>query len=446
MTGDSAPLSADVRPTKRFFIGNLVRDLTLEDAILDLIDNAVDSFVRTRDCDVSSAMLSRKAPNGVETFINLTVTSDEFRIDDKCGGMDIDRARTSVFRLGRTDASYVGALGVYGIGLKRALFKLGDEVVVQSRTMTSGFRVAFGVSSWAADEDNWTLPLEAIPAAASQAESGTSISVRNLTPEVRMRIADGSFLTGLAAMVSTTYALFMGNFLGISLNSQQLSPKPLPLAGTEFLAPNAKALALESVSVNLVCGLQQRRNDEWITDSAGWYVLCNGRVVVSADRTELTGWGTLGPSFVSKFRGFLGIAFFFSSNPADLPWTTTKRGINRESPSFQAARNEMALLARPVLSFLNSFYPADPAERGAGLKLVEALEPADIGQIVTGTNVDFPKAVPGARRRGQTVRVQFDAARVEVDRVRKAIGKPNLSAGAIGRHAFDHFLRTECPE
>jgi hypothetical protein len=169
-------------------------------------------------------------------------------------------------------------------------------------------------------------------------------------------------------------------------------------------------------------------------------------VVVRADRTELTGWGTLGPSFVSKFRGFLGIAFFFASNPADLPWTTTKRGINRESPSFQAARNEMAVLARPVLSFLSSFYPADPAERGTGLKLVEKLKPANIGKIVTAGAAAFPNAMPRAGKRGRTIRVQFDASLTDVDRVRKRIGNTKLSAGSVGRHTFDHFIRTECPE
>ena len=33
----------DASPTKAFFIDNLTRDLTLEDAILDLIDNSVDA-------------------------------------------------------------------------------------------------------------------------------------------------------------------------------------------------------------------------------------------------------------------------------------------------------------------------------------------------------------------------------------------------------------------
>ena len=44
----NAVLEADARPTKQFFIENLTRDLSLEDAILDLVDNAIDALIRTR--------------------------------------------------------------------------------------------------------------------------------------------------------------------------------------------------------------------------------------------------------------------------------------------------------------------------------------------------------------------------------------------------------------
>lgn len=36
---------ADARPTKRLFIQMLTRDLALEDAVLDLIDNSIDSLL-----------------------------------------------------------------------------------------------------------------------------------------------------------------------------------------------------------------------------------------------------------------------------------------------------------------------------------------------------------------------------------------------------------------
>ena len=48
---------ADARPTKGLFLEMFVRDLSLEDCILDLVDNSIDSLTRSRKIDVSEALL-----------------------------------------------------------------------------------------------------------------------------------------------------------------------------------------------------------------------------------------------------------------------------------------------------------------------------------------------------------------------------------------------------
>lgn len=55
-------LVADARPTKELFLEMFVRDLSLEDCILDLVDNSIDSLIRIRDIDVSEALL----PEGIQ--------------------------------------------------------------------------------------------------------------------------------------------------------------------------------------------------------------------------------------------------------------------------------------------------------------------------------------------------------------------------------------------
>jgi hypothetical protein len=47
--------------------------------------------------------------------------------------------------------------------------------------------------------------------------------------------------------------------------------------------PNEK-----KVSVRIVAGVGPSNPPD-----AGWYVVCNGRVVLAADRTEVTGWGLI---------------------------------------------------------------------------------------------------------------------------------------------------------
>ncbi|GAB8979638.1 hypothetical protein OkiPb01104_48070 [Escherichia coli] len=46
MTENTTP-TADFSPSKRFFVSMLTRDIDLNDAILDLLDNCVDGALRT---------------------------------------------------------------------------------------------------------------------------------------------------------------------------------------------------------------------------------------------------------------------------------------------------------------------------------------------------------------------------------------------------------------
>jgi hypothetical protein len=443
-------LIANAKPTKRFFISNLTRDLSLEDAILDLVDNSADAYIRTRNIDVSQNLLRDRIPIGeklpAQSAISVSVSEEGFSIVDRCGGIDLEHAINSVFRFGRPDGSYSSSLGVYGIGLKRAIFKIGRKIRVESRTADSGFRLEIDVPAWAADDENWEFPLERIDPAENAESAGTSIIITDLTPEVILRINDGTLLKRVGDFLAVTYSLFLERFLSIELNTVHIVAKSLPVAESASLPTVTREFERDGVTTELIAGLAERVGGEWNSDRAGWYVLCNGRVVVQADKTELTGWGLSGPRFVSTFRGFLGIAFFFSKNPADLPWTTTKRGLNLESPVYQAARKEMSGIAGPVLEFLRSMYLSDPTETKEARDLVSDLKPANISEVIDRGTSTFVPILSTRSKARSTTRVQFDAEKVDIDKIRKKISKPNWSAGAVGRHTFEYFLKMEFGE
>jgi hypothetical protein len=48
---------ANAYPRKHFFLEMFTRDISLEDCVLDLIDNSIDGLVRTRRINVSSSLL-----------------------------------------------------------------------------------------------------------------------------------------------------------------------------------------------------------------------------------------------------------------------------------------------------------------------------------------------------------------------------------------------------
>jgi hypothetical protein len=403
-----------------------------------------------REIDVSPAMLKNndqaKVTGGESKIpaISILISPEIFQIIDFCGGISIKRAKEEVFRFGRS-SSFPSVLGVYGIGLKRAIFKIGKKIRIESRTPQEGFIVDIDVENWAKNDD-WEFPMTITEAAPALEDAGTKITISELNKEVVLRVSQGTLLTDLNNAIASTYALFLDRVLSIHLNKNLVTPKKLPIAGSAEATPAHKEVAWNDVSVELIAGLAERKDNEWNAERAGWYVLCNGRVVVFADKTDLTGWGLYAANFVSKYIGFVGIAFFFSKHPANLPWTTTKRGLNRDSEIYQAARLEMASIAKPVLTFLNNMYPSDPSEEIRERKIASNIKSMDISQIAQTDSTGFSPVYASTRVRKTTVSVQYHAEKSDIDKIKKKINRMSWGAGAVGKYTFDYYIKVECPE
>jgi hypothetical protein len=144
----------DATPTKRFFVSMLTRDIDLRDAILDLLDNCVDGIVRTI-----------KTPEGETPYkgywANIIAEPGRFEIIDNCGGIPEEVLRNSAFRQGRPEGIHtddVHTVGMYGIGMKRAIYKLGRRAKMTTRN--SQFAASVSITpEWLDSDTNWRLKL-----------------------------------------------------------------------------------------------------------------------------------------------------------------------------------------------------------------------------------------------------------------------------------------------
>jgi hypothetical protein len=446
-------LDAKAFPRKRFFLEMFTRDISLEDCILDLIDNSIDALVRTIQLDISANILvtpRSSIEKGKLPQITLSYNERQFKIVDNCGGIDLELALKEVFCFGHGTEGGEGQLGAYGIGMKRALFKIGNHFEIKSKTTKNGFTAAINVNEWSKEDkslDDWKIPLKPSDKARSLSEAGTSIVITELRPEVRARMVDGSLDGSLRSAIAQTYSLFLGTHAAVSLNDKVVNPLPVPLGRSEQVEPAVEDFKEDGVTVKLVASLASRSNKgEWSYDRAGWYVLCNGRIVLSADKTEVTGWGVGLPLFHSKYNGFVGLAFFSSPKPLLLPWTTTKRGLNRESRIYQRTRNKMIGVGRPIITFLNKMYPSEPDANRGEREIADRLESADVREMASRSQRQFkvepsPKVVAKS-----TVRISYEAEIDDVARIKKHVRQPSWGANKVGRHTFDYFLKQECPE
>jgi hypothetical protein len=120
--------TATAVPTKQFFVSMLTRDIKLEDAILDLIDNCLDGALR---------LGNGGKPDYSKYLVKITLVKDHFSIEDNCGGIPREVAKNYAFKMGREPNdnrdSDTETIGMYGVGMKRAIFKMGRNAIVKTR-------------------------------------------------------------------------------------------------------------------------------------------------------------------------------------------------------------------------------------------------------------------------------------------------------------------------
>ena len=350
-------------PVKSFFVSMLTRDIQLVDAILDLLDNCVDGILRS------------KGGNGAKPYggfnAEITFDLDTFSISDNCGGIPWN-LHDYAFRMGRapdrpTDAS--GSVGVYGIGMKRAIFKIGKYCLISIRNEEDQYEVEI-TPDWIQNEDNWNIPVRG--ADISDNYDGTTILVGELYPGIAKTFSEGakSFSADLKRIIATHYAYIMDKGFEVTVNGDSVIPRTTKLVFDEqqtAIKPFVFKTKNEGVQVYLAVGFTRPPpSDSEIVDEldapkyssieAGWTILCNDRAVLYCDRSELTGWGEAGvPRYHTQFIAISGIVDFRSDDPSKLPTTTTKRGIDASSPLYLQVKNKMREGMKIFMDYTNKW-------------------------------------------------------------------------------------------
>ena len=95
------PYAVKGEPTKGFFVYTLTKDIQLDRAIADLVDNSVDGAKRLRDGNNPVPGPTDASQQYANLFVKINVGPKEFSIEDNCGGIPIDVARRYAFKFGR---------------------------------------------------------------------------------------------------------------------------------------------------------------------------------------------------------------------------------------------------------------------------------------------------------------------------------------------------------
>jgi hypothetical protein len=428
--------SVDTLPSKKFFISMLTKDISLEDCILDLIDNAVDSAgVHARSRGLRGVEATLKAYS-----VALSLAKSDFAIEDNCGGMTIKTAREQAFHFGllRPEAlSATRPIGLFGIGMKRAVFKIGNDIIVRSSTGREAFQIKIDARQWA-NTPEWEFKLE--PLQAPTVPRGTTITVGGLHEAVSSDFADAGFRKSLHSVIARDYSLILRRGLVVTLNGERVKPHLFKILEGQGFSPHLEKLQTKGVSIQIlagmappIAGVDDSRDEESLdVKNAGWFVMCNDRVVLAGDKTQRTGWGTPGMAgWHAQFGRFLGIARFTATDPQDLPWTTTKRDIDSGNAAYQVALPIMKRAARAFTAYTGK--RRKDLQRAVRLeRKAEAVEISEVTEAKTGAYPIFSQT----KNKTET-RVAYDVDASKFASLAKAFKLPLRPAGDVGLRSFE---------
>jgi len=465
---ETAQDTAIAQPSKSFFVNMLVRDIELGDTLLDLLDNCVDGILRNTDPDPSEPRPYK------HYYANFVIGPELFQLEDNCGGIPIDLARRKAFAIGKpepiTGLDAKATVGMYGIGMKRAIFKLGQNAAVRSWS-DQPFIVTID-SEWLRN-DNWDpLPIEHLQESEFE-RRGTTVSVKELYLPIANEFRNKTFLTNFARRVSSIYALIIEKGFTVTVRGSVDEPVPSAIEAKPFLLlssePGSGGLApivykgtINDVEVELFAGIYRNLPDEVEqdldeaaknrTDDAGWSVACNDRIVIDKDRTWITGWGEGAvPNFHNQFIAITGIVLLRSSDPHLLPLTTTKRGVDHGTAIYSTVKDMMREATKKLTDFTNKWKKseadlADLYKRETSPKPLSAIRD-DLQRIPART---WPKdkevqvyaqTLPTPKKESSSARISFVAAKQDVQKLSMVyFGETGAKAKDVGERAFKEEL------
>ena len=431
----------NAEPTKVFFVEMLTRDIPLEQALLDLVDNSVDAAKNLAN-NGNGSLVGRE--------VKIEFSKEKIRLLDNCGGFSSEVAATYAFRFGKPAGTprTMHSIGQFGVGMKRALFKFGHHFSVRSATSDDSWSVDIDVQNWESQE-GWNFPWSNFhpDANVSNENPGTEIIVSNLRPEVANRFSTKLFQSTIIALIKSKHRQFIAGGLSISVNGQHLDATSLHLLVSENakIKPGVDSFSFkepgkDDVHVRIVVGVGPSLPRE-----AGWYVVGNGRVILEADRRSNTGWGHLEeqsgsvvlPSFHNQFSRFRGIVTFDSNDSSRIPWNTTKTDVDQDNPIWQQTYTRMIELMRPVISFLNdldSDIEEYTREQSPLLELVNKAAIVKAENLTSQSKFEAPARGTYTKKQ-RTIKIQYSKPVEQVDFLMHELSA--TSAKAVGERTFD---------
>lgn len=322
--------TVEATPSKRLFL-SIIADYDLDRAICELIDNAIDVWIRS---------VKKKRVN---IHIDLDFDQQTIKITDDAGGLHKSEL-SFIIGPGQSGSNEIDhTIGIFGVGTKRAIVALSQDIVIKTRFANDKtYQIEFD-DDWLSRQDEWILPVYHI----DDIEEGSTIVElkklrKKLDEEAKSRLKDH---------LSAVYAKFIRqDDVVLFLNRQKIAPKFFdtwsypPKYQPRNYTGSIALTAGDKVDVDVTAGLGSESSPA--TGEYGVYFYCNDRLIARAlknpDVGFLKGYAGLPHPKVSLTKVIVNL----SGHPRYMPWNSSKSDIDTKHEVFVAIREWLMLTVK----------------------------------------------------------------------------------------------------
>lgn len=287
--------------TRDYAITTMRKDIIIKSAIFDLIDNSIDAAENLDRVKNHKIVIDTK--------------KNSFSIKDNCGGIEPELIE-HVFKIGRREDKANG----FGVGMKRAIIKLGNNADIFSYNIDKSYYIPFNVYKWGKD-DNWILNIKEIKRLEKN-KPGVEIYIKNLEEDVKKYFVKNE-CNNLNVDISRRYRMILNKGMKIILNNRSIEPYNIkeykPIISPIYFIEN-------KVNVQVKIYSNIKSNEE-----NGWDIFVNNRCISERNRSEDVQWYRIKQESGFSYRRFIGEVLIEGIDVRDIPLNSSKDKIDFNS-------------------------------------------------------------------------------------------------------------------
>lgn len=419
-------------PNKEFFIEMLTKDINIDKAIFDLIDNSIDAA-------------KEKKHKINEKIIKITINEEKFIIYDNCGGIVKEDAIKYAFNFGRSKEyrkDNEESIGRFGVGMKRAIFKMGNKFEILTNDGTQTYKIKQDIQEWEKSE-KWEFKFE--DTETDEINRGeTKITINELYSNIKNDFKLIDFIENLKKQIRIYYSIFLIDGLKIFINEDQIKAKDFNLIyKKDVLEPQKIQFNIKDVKCTIISGLAKAKEGEDDDPvEAGWYIYCNNRLVLMANKDIVTGWGQDGVSvFHNTYAMFRGIVLFEASNSENLPINTTKSGIDEGNDVYITAKRKMSKVMKEQFKFLRKINKTENLNSKKKIRQMESIslfKSYKDYQYKSNLIINNEEILPKKNKNPKT-KISFYVEEEKYELVKNELGV--TKSEDVGLKIFDYYIK-----